>query len=205
MDFDIHSRICAQSEVQAGIVARIETTLTQHALGLCFPAVVNQNAGSNGASVGLNPVKLHLNPVGTPAYVIAQQGRRFVQVYDQNVDVTIVIEVPERTSPAAMRRGNPGAGSLDEFFKGLIAQIAENGAWSLVGVLPKLPLDLWVNVTGNHEQIRMTIVIQVNHSGTPTDKTGFNSNAGAPRNVVEIALTVIVVQNAGVVGKVGLE
>jgi hypothetical protein len=121
MDFNVNRCIRAQAEVQAGIVARIETTLTQHALGLRFAAVMNQNAGSNGASVGLNPLKLHLNPIGIPAYVIAQQGRRFVQVYDQNVDVTIVIEVPERTSPAAMRRGNPGTGSLDEFFKGLIA------------------------------------------------------------------------------------
>jgi hypothetical protein len=128
-----------------------------------------------------------------------------VQVYDQDIDVTVVIEVPKRTSPAAMGRGNTGPGRVDEFFKGLIAEITKNGAWSLVRILAKLSFDFRVNVTGNHEEIRMTIVIEVHHSGAPTDETGLYSNMGAPGNIVEIAFAVIVVKNAGVVGKVGLE
>jgi hypothetical protein len=205
MDFHVNGGIGAQAEVQAGIVAGIEATLTHNALGLRFPTVMDENTGSNGASVGLNPLKLNLDPIGISAYIVAQQGRRFVQVYDQDIDVTVVIEVSKRTSPAAMGRGHAGAGRVDEFFKGLIAKITKNDAWSLVSILAKLSFDFRVNVTGNHEEIRMTIVVEVHHPGTPTDKTGLYSNMGAAGNIIEIAFAIIVVKNAGVVGKVGLE
>jgi hypothetical protein len=205
VDFHVNGGMGAQAEVEAGIVAGIEATLTHNALGLRFPAVMDENTGSNGASVGLNPLKLNLDPIGISAYIVAQQGRRFVQVYDQDIDVTVVIEVPKRTSPAAMGRGNAGAGRVDEFFKGLIAEVTKNGAWSLVRILAKLSFDFRVNVTGNHEEIRITIVIEIHHSGAPTDETGLYSNMSAPGNIIEIAFAVIVVKDAGVVGKVGLE
>ena len=205
MDFHVNGGIAAKTEVQAGIVAGIKTTLAQNALGLPFPAITNENPRSNCASIGLNALEFHLDPIGIPADVIAQQGGRFVQVYDENVNVTIVVEVAKRTSPAAMRRGNAGASSFDEFFKGLISEITKNGAGRLVRILAELSFDFRVNVTGNHEKIGMTIVIQIDYSGAPANKTGLNSNTSAAGDIIKIALTVIVIKNAGVVGKVGLE
>jgi hypothetical protein len=71
MDFHVNGGIGAKSKVEAGIVARIETALAQNALGLHFPAIMDENAGSNGASVGLHSLKLHLNPIRISADVIA--------------------------------------------------------------------------------------------------------------------------------------
>ena len=53
----------SEAEMQAGIVAGIKTGLTQNALRLRFPAVMGKNPGTGRASIGLDPLKLHLNPI----------------------------------------------------------------------------------------------------------------------------------------------
>ena len=75
MNFHVNGGIGAKSKVQTGIIAGIETTLTQHALRLCFPAITRENARSNGAAVGLDALEFHLDPVGIPTDVIAQQEK----------------------------------------------------------------------------------------------------------------------------------
>jgi len=71
MHFQVHHRVLPEAEVQAGIVAGIETALTHEALGLCFPSIMSENPGSDGASIGLYSLELHFNPILFSLDVIA--------------------------------------------------------------------------------------------------------------------------------------
>ena len=77
-----------------------------------------------------------------------------------------------------VRRGNAGPGSVDEFFKGLIAEIAKNRARRLVGILAELSFHFRVNVTGNHEEIGVTVVVEIDDAGAPANIARLHANTG---------------------------
>jgi hypothetical protein len=56
------------------------------------------------------------------AQVISQKRRRLIQVDDQNIQVTIIVEVSERASPAGMC-GRDAWSRVVQFFECAIAQI----------------------------------------------------------------------------------
>src|SRR5208337_1168414 len=197
--------IVSEAEVQAGIAAGIETALTYEALRLCFPAITGQNPGPDRAPIGLHALKFHLKPILLPLDVIAQQGRGLVHVYDEDVDVTIIIEIPERTSPAAVRRSNAGAGSFDQFLEGVIAEIPKHHARCPVRILRECSFDFWVNVSGDDKDIRISIIVKVHDSRTPAHIACLHANVRLPGNIVEIPLAVVVVKNAGIIREVRLE
>jgi hypothetical protein len=47
------------------------------------------------------------------SYVIPEQGGRFIEIDDKNIDVTIVVEIPKGASAAAVRRGYSRARFFD--------------------------------------------------------------------------------------------
>ena len=72
-------------------------------------------------------------------------------------------------------------------------------------VLRQFSLNLRVNVTCDHEQVRTTIVIEIDYSGAPADIACLHSNARSAGNIVESSLTIVVVENVGVIREVRLE
>ena len=74
---------------------------------------MDQHAGTDGAPVGLYAFQLHLEPVGFPRDVIPQQRRRLVKIDNQHIHVTIVVEISEGASTAAMGRRDARARRFD--------------------------------------------------------------------------------------------
>ena len=81
------------------------------------------------------PSSLHLQPVRLAGNVVSQERGRLVEIYDDNVEVAVVIEVTERAPAAAMRGCHTGTSFGDQLFKHALAQISENRSRSLVWVL----------------------------------------------------------------------
>src|SRR6476660_10465528 len=69
----------------------------------------------------------------------------------------------------------------------------------------KLFLNLWVNTSSRDENIRKTIVIEVNNSCSPTHITGFDTDSGADGEIIVVPFSVVAVEDIRVVGKVCFE
>jgi len=128
-----------------------------------------------------------------------------VHVDDEYVNVTVIVEVTERASAAAVSSGDARTGDFDQLFERLIAEITENGAWGFVGILRKLTFNFRVNVPRNHEEIGITVVVEVEHAGAPANVAGLHGDASLTGDIIEIGLSVVVVENARVVGEMGFE
>src|SRR5690348_5047134 len=130
--------------MQTRVVAGIEAGLAHQRLGLFFFAVRSNYACANGAAVGLGSNQLDFEPVITALHVIAKERRRLVHVDDQDVEIAVVIEVPEGAATAAVRGGDTWAGFFDQLFEGSVAKISEQGAGAFVWILRKRFLNLRV-------------------------------------------------------------
>src|SRR6185369_4839656 len=148
--------------MQPGIVARIKARLAQHSLGLYLAPIADQDPRANRASVRLDSLQLDLDPVLLAAQVITQQGRGFIEIDDQNIHITIIVEIAEGAPATAVHLGNARTGLGAELFEGSVAQVAKYGSRGLIGVLRQLPFHFWVNVPRNHKKIRVTVVVEVN-------------------------------------------
>src|SRR5438067_414407 len=124
---------------------------------------------------------------------------------DQNIYVPIVVETSQSTPPAAMRRRYSRARPLDQFFKSAVAKVANDRARCLVGVLRELSFYFRIDVAGHHEQVWVTIVVEVGNSGSPAYIARFDADARRSRHIIEISLPVVAIKNISVVREVGLE
>src|SRR5450432_1588317 len=158
-------------------------------------AIVNKNPRSNRASIRLHTFQFDFDPVGLPTDVIAKQRRRLVKIDNQNIDVPIVVEIPEGATSATVRRFHTRTGSLDEFFENAFAQIPENSARSFAGVLRQCSSNLGVNMAGYHEQIWKSVVVQVDDSGSPTHVASFNSQVRRSGRILKISLSIVVIKD----------
>src|SRR5882672_1511889 len=93
--------------MQPGVVAGIETRLAEHRLGLDLSPIADQHSSANRTTVRLYSLQLDLDPVLLAAQVVTQQRRGFIKIDDQNIQVTIIVEVAERAPAAAVRLHNP--------------------------------------------------------------------------------------------------
>lgn len=127
--------VVSEAKVQPGIVARIETGLTQNALSLRFPAIMGQNTRSYRTSIGLNALEFDLYPVLSPLEIVAQQRGVLIQINDEHVDVAVIVEIPERAPATGVCLGDAWSCSFDQLFERVISQIAKDRPRGLVCVL----------------------------------------------------------------------
>ena len=163
--------------MKAGIVARIKAGLTQDDLSLPLPAIMGKNPSPDRASIGFNSLEFDLNPVLFSLKIIAQKGRILIQIYDEHVDVAVIIKVPERAPAATVRLGNSRPSRFDQLLESVIPQIAKNRARRLVCVLREGSFNFRVDVACDHKQIRVAVIVEINNSSAPADITRFHANA----------------------------
>src|SRR5437588_9249394 len=104
-----------------------------------------------------------------------------------------------------MRRRHSRARHLDQFFKSAVAKVAKHCARCLVGVLRELSFYFRIDVAGHHEQVWVTIVVEVGNSGSPTYVARFDADARRSRHIIEVSLPVVAIKNISVVREVCLE
>src|ERR1700687_3760520 len=202
---DVRRSEAPQTEMQAGIAAREKAGLTQDRLRLGLASIVDKHPGSNGASIGLYAFQFHFAPVGLTVEVIAQKRGRLVEIDDQYVDISVVVEVSESASSTTVCRRYTRTSLLDEFLERTLAQVPINGARCFIGVLWQCSFNLGINMAGNHKEVRKTVVVEIDDACSPAHVTSFNSKARGPGSVLEICFSVVVVKDVGVVRKVRLE
>ena len=86
--------------MQPAIVCGVEAGLRGHFLGLAAPPVLSDHPRADRAPVRLHAFQQHLEPMALSRHVVPEQRRRFVQVDDDNVHVTIVVEIAEGAAAA---------------------------------------------------------------------------------------------------------
>ncbi len=72
LDIDVGGFGGAEAEVQAKIVDRIETSLTEDGLGLHFTAITNADKRADGGAIGNSAEQFHFQPVAGAGHVVTQ-------------------------------------------------------------------------------------------------------------------------------------
>src|SRR5580658_8366642 len=101
-------------------------------------------------------------------HVVPQKRWRLIHIYDQHVEITIIIKITERTATTGVPGGKPGP-TLGYSLKTSISQISQGCSRTLVRILRKLFFKLRINAARNEEYIWPAIVIEIDNSGAPTD------------------------------------
>ena len=92
----------SQPEMQALVVHRVETGLSAYLPRLYPVAVPCGHSCSDRAAIAAHSNQQDFQPVVLPRKIISQQGRRLVHVPNENVDVAIIVEVPESAPTAGV-------------------------------------------------------------------------------------------------------
>src|SRR5438105_11599937 len=104
-----------------------------------------------------------------------------------------------------MRLGHSGAGGFDQLFELAASQISKHHAGRAQGILRELRFHFGIYTAGHEEEIGITIIVQVDDATSPTHKACFYTQSTADGEVVEGAIAVVAIENAGVVGEVRFE
>src|SRR4029077_18188907 len=171
MDFDIRGSFGAEAEVEPRVARRIKARLARDALRLRFFAVMDDDARADGAAVRRGTDELHLQPVVRAANVVAEEGRRLIEIHNENVYGADVIEIAEGGAAAAVFVENGRTGFVAKFLKRVVAEIAEKHARTLVREFGQLLFDLGIDAAGDDKEIGPAVVIEIEHAGAPADKT----------------------------------
>jgi hypothetical protein len=99
----VHLFGLTQAKVQTKVILGDVAGSAHDFVDLRVPAGNYTHARANGASVRLSPNTFHLQPIVLGGAVISQKRGRLVHVDDHDVNVPIIIEVPERRSAAGTR------------------------------------------------------------------------------------------------------
>jgi len=102
VDIEVNGCDSTQTKMQAGIVTGIVTGLAQHGLRLYLATIVGQHPRSNRAAVGFHSFEFHLDPVLFSLDVISQQGWRFIHIDDEDVEISVIIEISEGAAAAGL-------------------------------------------------------------------------------------------------------
>src|SRR5688572_26542277 len=118
-----------QTSVIHGKIGR----LSHHFLSLDSVSVANSHARSDRASVRLHACELYLDPVMIAGDIVAQEGRRLVQIHDNDVDATIVVEITEGAAAARMGNFQVRSSYSDQLLELTSTKVAEQNARRLIG------------------------------------------------------------------------
>src|SRR5579863_2804463 len=89
-----------EPEMKPHVICRIKARLACDRLGLHFSTIVHYDPRPYCAAIGHCTNEPYFQPVTVPADVVPQQGRGLIHVHNQDVDITIIIKVPESAAPA---------------------------------------------------------------------------------------------------------
>src|SRR5208283_3649764 len=109
-----------------------------------------------------------------PFQVVAQQRWRLVHIYDQNIQIAVVVDITECAAAARMRRGHTRTG-IGNLFEGAVAKVPEQKSGRLVRVLRQELLNLRVDASGDQEDVRPAIIVEVYNPRSPTGIAGLDT------------------------------
>src|SRR3989441_12721004 len=150
-----------QAEVSTKIALGEVAPAARDLANLGDPAGAHSNARSHRVAVALGAYKLEVEEmIAAPALIVEEEWRVAI-VGDDQIHISIVLEVRERDAPPGVRRREPDSRKLRDFSKLPVAVIVEQRVDLLVVNLRRDPLDFRIDVTVGDEEIQPAVIVIV--------------------------------------------
>src|SRR4051812_8064496 len=189
-----------EPEVQPEIVLRVVARSAGHLVQLRAPSSGHLHPGADPGPVRFGPHALDEDRVVPGAPIIPEERRRAVQIVDEHVDIAVVVEVAEGTSPAEILRGNRRTGFRGHIAEPAVSEIAIEQPWLPVREV-KLPAgDLRVDVAVGDEDVAPAVVVEVEEADAKADVLPVGAETGLDARVFEGA-AVVPVEDGDLLGK----
>ena len=104
-----------------------------------------------------------------------------------------------------MRSGEFRPRFSGQFLERAVTQIPEKHPRALVRVLRKFLLDSRIRAAGHHENVRISVVIQIDDPRSPADVVCLRAEVRRVRHIIKITFAIIAVENIRVVREVRLK
>ena len=192
---DLNVRYCrgAKAEVQARIIGGTVACLAQQFLCLDLAPVAHQHARADRATVAFGPFEANLEPAVAGGRVVTKQGGPLILVHDQDVQVSVVVEVAKGAAAAGMMGRHGCTSFFSELRKLAVPQVAEEHRLAARGKLREGAFELRIDIAGDIEDVGPTVIIEIGDCSAPTYKAALDTDARGIGYVVELALARVVI------------
>src|SRR5690349_3998962 len=151
----------AQPEMEPKIVLRIVPRPAHDLVDLAPARGRHLHARPDRRSVRAGPRALDRDPVVAVPAVVAQQGRRAVEIVDEDVDVAVVVHVAERAATGDALGGDCRPRTGRHVFEPAVSQIAIERLGLAVRQVQFPVRDLRVHMSVGDEDIGPPVVVEV--------------------------------------------
>src|SRR5882757_6158317 len=163
------------------------------------------HARANRSAIALGAHQLDLDPILFVATLITKQRRQIVHIQNQHIHVTVVVVIAKSSAAAGELFADARPHLRRNVFETAVTQIPVNQPRILVSLVEVVIVDLRIDVAIDLDNVLPAVIVVIHKSATPRYITVVDTHAGSKRNIAESPIAVVVVQVAGVIGKVGLE
>src|SRR4029077_10814428 len=119
--------------MQPEVVLRIIARSAHHLINLAVFPGRHLDTSADGRSVRARPHALDHDPIVLVAAIVAQQRGRPIQVVDDYVDITIVVEIPKGAAASQILDSNGWSGLPGNVFEMTVSKTAIQNLRLLVG------------------------------------------------------------------------
>src|ERR1051325_2148610 len=131
--------------------------------------------------------------------------RRVVQVQNQRINVAIVVRIPECSTTAGELLADSRAHLRGNILKPPVSQVFVYQTWILKLLRTVSLVNLWINVAIDLHDVGPAVVIKVGEATSPSDITIVDCDPGWEGHIGKASVSIVVIQVAGIVGKIGFE
>src|SRR5260221_5750187 len=98
----------------------------RHTRSLCdWSSDVCSSDLTDCSAIRARPDQLQLEPVVIPFEIVAQKRRRFIQIHDQNINVTVIVKITESAASTGVDLGDSWA-RIQQFLKLSASHVSED-------------------------------------------------------------------------------
>ena len=160
---------------------------------------------SDSGAIAFRPNQFQLDPILQIAAVVAQQGRDVIHIQNQRIDVPVIVIISESRAPTGESLADSGPHFCGNILELAFAQILVYEARILECLTDVVAVNFGIDVPVDLHNIRPTVIVVIQKSAAPRHVLVVDPHAGRERHVAEGSVAVVVIQVAGVVGKISLE
>ena len=199
---ELHRRRAPQSEMKAEIAVRVVARTAHHLVDLRPPARGDLHPCPDGGAVRLGADALDQDRVLPVPAIVAQQGRRTIQVVDDDVDVAVVVEIADGAAASEIRRRHGRPRARRHVDEAAVAGVAIEQVRLPVGEVQLAPVQLRIHVTVGDEDVLPAVVVEVEEVHAKADVLPVDAEAGPEARDLERTRTVVPVQRGDLLGEV---
>src|SRR4051812_1700354 len=164
----------------------------------------NFDLGADGGAIGLTSHQLKAHPVICFVTLVAKNSWPAIDVFNDDIYGSIIVEIARSSPPARLRSGDSSAGQVAHVAKLAIVLVEKDDLALSVLRAIREAVYLRVHVTIHYKQVRPAVVVQVNAAGSPTEIWNCESaNAGRKRNLGKRHGSIITIERVALILEIG--